>query len=281
MFGGNRNSTGARELIYSELGRQHRARSAGGLRRRLFAFLGGPTRREGADRSRARLSPGFSRPGNFAVTLDDLCGTHAVATPMDMGLRLAGRPNSADSTRRRTGRGPTFSGKCSSVLPGRIPPTDNDPLDGPPPRHTRSHPPVIGPSKTATNVWYGFGHGHMGLTWGPSTGRLISEMMAGARSNIDLPPFRADRFSGCGTLTRSVPRVERARHPGDHCIKGPLGFARVGNMQNTDGFIVGLQSYLRVKRYCSRESLTGPKNRFWSVHKPGCVAFSLSVIVQP
>ena len=54
--------------------------------------------------------------------------------------------------------------------------------------------PVIGPSKTVSNVWYGFGHSHLGLTWGPSTGRLISELMTGSRSNIDLTPFRVDRF---------------------------------------------------------------------------------------
>ena len=54
--------------------------------------------------------------------------------------------------------------------------------------------PVIGPSRTCSNVWYGFGHGHMGLTWGPSTGRLLSEVMSGNRSNIDLTPFRIDRF---------------------------------------------------------------------------------------
>jgi glycine/D-amino acid oxidase-like deaminating enzyme len=34
----------------------------------------------------------------------------------------------------------------------------------------------------------------MGLTWGPTTGRLIAEIMTGSRSNIDLSPFRADRF---------------------------------------------------------------------------------------
>jgi len=54
--------------------------------------------------------------------------------------------------------------------------------------------PVIGPSKHVSNVWYGFGHGHMGLTWGPTTGRLVSELMTGAKSNIDLSAFRVDRF---------------------------------------------------------------------------------------
>jgi glycine/D-amino acid oxidase-like deaminating enzyme len=34
----------------------------------------------------------------------------------------------------------------------------------------------------------------MGLTWGPSTGRLIAEAMTGAKSNIDMAPLRVDRF---------------------------------------------------------------------------------------
>ena len=40
----------------------------------------------------------------------------------------------------------------------------------------------------------GFGRSHMGLTWGPTTGRLLSEMLVGKTSPIDLSPFRADRF---------------------------------------------------------------------------------------
>ena len=54
--------------------------------------------------------------------------------------------------------------------------------------------PVIGPSTTASNVWYGFGHGHMGLTWGPTTGRLLAEQMTNRKGNIDLSPFRINRF---------------------------------------------------------------------------------------
>ena len=53
---------------------------------------------------------------------------------------------------------------------------------------------MIGASPNCANVWYGFGHGHMGLTWGPSTGRLLAELMSGVKSNIDLAPFRANRF---------------------------------------------------------------------------------------
>lgn len=53
--------------------------------------------------------------------------------------------------------------------------------------------PVISPSPKLANVWYGFGHGHLGLTWGPTTGRLLAEQMDGHASNTDLEPYRIDR----------------------------------------------------------------------------------------
>ena len=53
--------------------------------------------------------------------------------------------------------------------------------------------PVISPSPKLANVWYGFGHGHLGLTWGPTTGRLLAELMDGHSSNTDLEPYRIDR----------------------------------------------------------------------------------------
>ncbi len=54
--------------------------------------------------------------------------------------------------------------------------------------------PVIGPARRQRNVFYAFGHGHLGLTWGPTTGRLIADLVAGRPSEIDLAPYRVDRF---------------------------------------------------------------------------------------
>jgi glycine/D-amino acid oxidase-like deaminating enzyme len=34
----------------------------------------------------------------------------------------------------------------------------------------------------------------MGLTWGPTTGRLISEQMSGSKSNTDMKAFAVERF---------------------------------------------------------------------------------------
>jgi D-amino-acid dehydrogenase len=121
--------------------------------------------------------------------------TPAAATPMDMGLRLAGTDEFAGlDAPPNWKRADALWTIFKSLLPGL-----NEP-DAATTRWMGRRPglpdslPVIGPSKKASNVWYGFGHGHMGLTWGPTTGRLVSEMMTGVKSNIDLTQFRFDRF---------------------------------------------------------------------------------------
>jgi D-amino-acid dehydrogenase len=54
--------------------------------------------------------------------------------------------------------------------------------------------PVIGPSMKQRNVYYAFGHGHLGLCGGAPTGRLIADLIAGRPPAIDLAPYRVDRF---------------------------------------------------------------------------------------
>lgn len=54
--------------------------------------------------------------------------------------------------------------------------------------------PVIGPSAKRQNVYYAFGHGHLGLCGGAPTGRIVADLVRGRRSAIDLSPFRIDRF---------------------------------------------------------------------------------------
>ena len=54
--------------------------------------------------------------------------------------------------------------------------------------------PVIGRSPVFENVFFAFGHQHVGLTGGPRTGRIIADLVAGRTPNIDIRPFQADRF---------------------------------------------------------------------------------------
>ena len=121
--------------------------------------------------------------------------TPGAATPMEMGLRFAGTDEFAGlDAEPNYKRADALWHHFKNILPGLRAPDDKTTRWMGRRPGTPDSLPVIGPSKTTENVWYGFGHGHMGLTWGPSTGRLISELMTGAKSNIDLSPFRADRF---------------------------------------------------------------------------------------
>ena len=58
--------------------------------------------------------------------------------------------------------------------------------------------PVIGPAPArgddSVGLWCAFGHGHQGLTLGPTTGRLLAEMMDGAMPFVDPAPYAPDRF---------------------------------------------------------------------------------------
>lgn len=54
--------------------------------------------------------------------------------------------------------------------------------------------PVIGRARRCPNVFYAFGHGHIGMTCAPMTGKVVAELVGGRPSSIDITPFRADRF---------------------------------------------------------------------------------------
>lgn len=54
--------------------------------------------------------------------------------------------------------------------------------------------PVIGPVPQQPGLWANFAHHHLGLTLGPVTGRLISELMTGESPFTDPRPYRLDRF---------------------------------------------------------------------------------------
>ncbi len=116
-----------------------------------------------------------------------------IATPMAMGLRLAGTVELAsldappDYRRARAllehGRRlfPGLDGDGASEWMG-CRPSLPDSL------------PVIGRAPGLSNVYFAFGHGHLGLTQGAVTGELIAALVAGRPPAIDLAPYRADRF---------------------------------------------------------------------------------------
>ena len=56
--------------------------------------------------------------------------------------------------------------------------------------------PYIGPVPGHPRIFCGFGHGHVGLTGAPMTGRMLAALAAGEPLNMDMTPYRLDRFDG-------------------------------------------------------------------------------------
>ena len=55
--------------------------------------------------------------------------------------------------------------------------------------------PVIGPSKNHKNLFYSFGHHHLGWTLGAISGKIISAIVAKENTNLNLAPYNSLRFS--------------------------------------------------------------------------------------
>jgi len=53
--------------------------------------------------------------------------------------------------------------------------------------------PFIGPSRKDQRIVYACGHGHLGLTLGGITGKLVSEIMLGEKTSVDVTPFSPSR----------------------------------------------------------------------------------------
>jgi len=54
--------------------------------------------------------------------------------------------------------------------------------------------PVLGYATHCDRVIYSFGHQHLGMTLCPRTALITADLVAGRNPQIDLQPYRADRF---------------------------------------------------------------------------------------
>ncbi|MBT4018785.1 MAG: FAD-binding oxidoreductase [Alphaproteobacteria bacterium] len=116
-----------------------------------------------------------------------------LATPMSVGLRLAGTVELAGvDAAPNYARARTLIKHGQHMFPG-LKTDDYSEWMGRRPTLPDSLP-VVGRSPKFDNVFFAFGHQHIGLTAGPETGRIIADLVADRHSNIDLTPYRADRF---------------------------------------------------------------------------------------
>ena len=54
--------------------------------------------------------------------------------------------------------------------------------------------PILSSSARTPGVFYATGHGHLGLTEAATTARLMGQLIVGERPDLDLTPYRVDRF---------------------------------------------------------------------------------------
>jgi D-amino-acid dehydrogenase len=81
--------------------------------------------------------------------------------------------------------------------------------------------PVIGPVSGSPRVLVATGHGANGLSWGPFTGRIVADLVAGRPPSIDLAPFSPVRQTAKGT---AVPPRVSSRPPASETA--PAGESR-------------------------------------------------------
>ena len=163
--------------------------AAGVFSNRLTARLGSPVPLEGERGYHVTIAN-----SGITLTMPVFANTYKfIATPMAPGIRIAGtaeyggldaEPNYARAdvlARHAKWMFPDIDTADISTWSG-LRPTLPDSL------------PVIGPSPVFGNLFFAFGHQHVGLTGGPRTGQLIADLVAGRAPNMDIRSFRADRF---------------------------------------------------------------------------------------
>ena len=113
-------------------------------------------------------------------------------TPMEQGLRVVGTVE--------------FGGLDNPLSKSRIKNlimNAKDMLDGLPEHEDEwlgfrptlpDYLPVLGSSKNYKNVFYSFGHHHLGWTLGAISGKIISKMIANENTNLNLSAYSSSRF---------------------------------------------------------------------------------------
>lgn len=114
-------------------------------------------------------------------------------TPMSDGVRLAGTAEFAYADAPLNPQRASVMLEHAKVMLGQEPEIRSTWVGSRP--STPDSLPVIGTLKKFPQICVAFGHGHLGLTFGAVTGQLISEIIRGVKTSVDLTPFAPERFS--------------------------------------------------------------------------------------
>ncbi|HWD58706.1 MAG TPA: FAD-dependent oxidoreductase [Stellaceae bacterium] len=134
----------------------------------------------------------FTPKGNAGLTRP-VASNGFLLAPMRLGIRLT---TGAEFARRSAAPTPVQLARALPIA-RRIFPL-GDPVEPAPWMGTRpctpDMMPILGRAPGEAHLWCAFGHAHQGFTLGPTTGRLMAEMMTGDAPFVDPAPFRAERF---------------------------------------------------------------------------------------
>jgi D-amino-acid dehydrogenase len=114
-------------------------------------------------------------------------------SPMNVGLRLAGTVEySGIDSEPNWRRAELLKAQAKRMFPGvRL-----DKVT----RWTGNRPslpdglPVLGTAPKFTNAYFAFGNSHFGMSAGPVMGKVVADIVAGAKPSVDVAPFDPDRF---------------------------------------------------------------------------------------
>ena len=137
----------------------------------------------------------FKQPGlSLAHSIMDM-ERHCVTSSMETGLRIGGTAEFAgldaapDYRRARV-----FKKHAKALLPNLNTQSSEQWMGARP--STPDSVPVIGAVPGHPRIFCAFGHGHLGLTGAPMTGRMVAALAAGEPLNMDMTPYALDRFNG-------------------------------------------------------------------------------------
>ena len=115
-------------------------------------------------------------------------------TPLNGNLRLAGTMEfSGFNLRQRPARIEMLAAGAGRYLPGVLQAEERS-------RWCHLRPmtpdglPIIGRVPQVPNVWIATGHGMLGITQGPITGKLLAEWIGQGKTSFDLAPLSPERF---------------------------------------------------------------------------------------
>jgi len=137
----------------------------------------------------------FAAPG---IRLNHVCNDparHVAVSSMELGLRIAGTEELGDPDSPPDWRRAAVLQRIVETMAPRADLSRGTRWMGPRPG-TPDSLPAIGKVPGHANIYLATGHGHLGLTGGPSTARLIAGMIDGERLNMDFAAYDPGRFAG-------------------------------------------------------------------------------------